>query len=268
MKFTFFPVPNGIYFEIQNLTNENIFLLWDGSYFIDPTNNSSKALNTDILNTENKVLSKDNNESIIPKKGTFRRFTTSAKNVSIFQNIDVSKFYITPNLSIQNTTYNEVYLHNPYWITSTKLPDENYFNTEMYRMKSYIQSNNNLGLGFTFKKGEKQYDYDFKIKIDKVIAYTEKDGVLKPVAELKTDETNEDLKVSDKPQNKINFKNDFLILPNGDTMFVKIIKADENGIFFNKINDLDNTSVMSYPRKYLHNKAFFKDGSPVWILNN
>jgi ABC-type amino acid transport substrate-binding protein len=36
-------------------------------------------------------------------------------------------------------------------------------------MNEFLKLNNNLGLGFTFRKGEKKLDYDFKIKIDKVI---------------------------------------------------------------------------------------------------
>jgi hypothetical protein len=241
---------------------------------VDPSGNSSKALNTDILNTENKVLSKENNESIIPKKGTFRRFTTSAKNVSLFQHIDASKYYLNPNVSIQNTTYNEIYLHNPYWITSSKF----HYNggkdskikekDELNRMKLYGQSNNNLGLGFTFRKGDKQFEYDFKIKIDKVIAhYVCSDGSFGTDV-IKLSQTEEGLNISDNLPNKIKYKNDFLILPTNDTMFVKIIKVDTNGIFINKVNDKDTISVLSFPRNYLKNKAFFKDGSPVWILNN
>jgi hypothetical protein len=176
LKFSFYPQPNGIYFEIQNLSNENIFLLWDGSYFIDPSNNSSKALNTDILSTENKIVSKENYESIIPKKGTFRRFTTSAKNLSYFQKIDVSTYTISPTYTLQNTNYEERYLPNSYWITSSKIPydgtKEDFrikHGNEMKKMNEFLKLNNNLGLGFTFRKGEKKLDYDFKIKIDKVI---------------------------------------------------------------------------------------------------
>jgi hypothetical protein len=108
LKFTFFPQPNGIFFEIQNLSDNNIFLLWDESYFIDPNNNSSKALNTDILNTQQKVIEKQNNESIIPKRGTFRRFTTSSKNLVSIEKIDFTTYYLSPNLTLQNNYYEKL----------------------------------------------------------------------------------------------------------------------------------------------------------------
>jgi len=179
MKFTFLPEPNGIWFEIQNLSNENIFLLWDGSYFVDPTGNSSKALNMDILTTENKIVSKENYESMIPKKGTFRRFTASSKDISYYQKIDRSTYNISPNFTIQNNYYEEKYIPNAYWITSSSKieydgskEDFKAQNTiEMNRIEDFVKKNNNLGLGFTFRKGEKKIDYDFKIKIDKVIVY-------------------------------------------------------------------------------------------------
>lgn len=176
-KFIFYPQPNGVYFEIQNLSDYNIYLLWDESYFIDPSNNSSKALNTDILNTQLKILDKQNNESIIPKRGTIRRFTTSSKNIVSVEKIDFSTYYLSPNLTLQNNYYNKIYLHNPYWVTASKITYSDkddaklQHDLEMDRIKHLVQSNNNLGIGFTFRVGEKKVDYDFKIRINKIFVY-------------------------------------------------------------------------------------------------
>ncbi len=181
MKFTFLPEPNGIWFEIENLSDENIFLLWDGSYFVDPTGNSSKALNMDILTTENKIVSKENFESIIPKQGTFRRFTASSKDISYYQKIDRTIYMVSPNFTIQNTSYEEKYIPNAYWTNSTTIPYGSKgdlkikHGMEMNRLMNSLKLNNNLGLGFTFRKGGKTIERDFKIKIDKVIV-TRKPG--------------------------------------------------------------------------------------------
>lgn len=176
MKFTFSPTPNGIFFEIQNLSSENIFLLWDGTYISDPTGNSSKALNKDLLETKDKIVSKENNESIIPKKGTFKRFTTSAKNISVVQKIDVSNYYISKNYSMQNANYAETFLYSPYWPPASRVAYDGskkdyriQHGKEMLRMSDFVKNNNNLGIGFTFRKGEKKLDYDFKIKIDRIV---------------------------------------------------------------------------------------------------
>src|SRR4030042_1480044 len=55
MKISFYTRPNGIYFDIENLTSNNLYLIWDKSYFIEPDGGSSKALNTDILETSKEI---------------------------------------------------------------------------------------------------------------------------------------------------------------------------------------------------------------------
>jgi len=64
---TFDVKPFGILFDIENLSEKNLYLIWDKSYFINPDGSTSKALNTDILETNSKIVEKENYESIIPQ---------------------------------------------------------------------------------------------------------------------------------------------------------------------------------------------------------
>ncbi len=184
LQFTFFPKPNGIVFKIQNKSNENVFLLWDKSYFINPNNNSSKALNTDILNTQIKILDKQSNESIIPKKGELVRFTTSAKNIVTLEQSAFTTYYLSPDVTVKKNFYNKIYLHNPYWIVSSEVPYKNkkdgeiQHNIEMTRVKNHVEDNNSLGIGFTFRIKDKEVDYDFKIIVDNVLVYKENEETL------------------------------------------------------------------------------------------
>ena len=63
---------------------------------------------------------------------------------------------------------------------------------------------------------------------------------------------------------KISFKNDFFILVNGDTMFVKIIKVEEDMVFFKRVNGGDTSSVLFFSRISLKNNAFYKDGRRIF----
>jgi hypothetical protein len=47
--FEFHPVPNGLYFNITNLSDVKATVVWNSCYFIDPTGNPSRALNVDHL---------------------------------------------------------------------------------------------------------------------------------------------------------------------------------------------------------------------------
>lgn len=82
-KFSFIPVPNGIYFKIDNLSSKPAYILWDNCYFILPNGNSSKALNIDLLSMATEVLIKEKNESIIPPNSSYARFTTSNINLKL-----------------------------------------------------------------------------------------------------------------------------------------------------------------------------------------
>src|SRR5271169_2818751 len=73
-EFVFQPVENGIWFQVKNLNEKPAFLEWDRSYFIEPSGNSYKALNTDLVNENSETKIKEKYESILPPNAIFQRF--------------------------------------------------------------------------------------------------------------------------------------------------------------------------------------------------
>jgi hypothetical protein len=61
---------------------------------------------------------------------------------------------------------------------------------------------------------------------------------------------------------KLTFKNDILILQNGDTLNVRIGQISSENIYYNTLNDSVNLWVHS---KGEIKEAFYKDGSQVWV---
>jgi hypothetical protein len=168
--------PNGIIFDIENHTDRNLFLLWDKSYFVDPSGNSSKLLNTDILETTKSITEKENYESIIPKGEHFRRFTCSVKNLSFFQTYNsYSILNEATNTISMNSYYNEFFLGGKYWYLGSKreygskseIPTLDML--ECREVKNFIQNNDQLGMGITIKNQDKEIEYHFKFRIKCVI---------------------------------------------------------------------------------------------------
>ncbi|MBW1613976.1 MAG: hypothetical protein JRJ57_08405 [Deltaproteobacteria bacterium] len=176
LSFQFWPQPNGIYFQVENLTANNIFLIWDKTYFIGPNGNSFKALNTDILETQDKLVDKENYESIIPSNSKFLRFTTPNPNISIMEyqytRILYSEIFNSINI---NDSYHKFFQGNPYWMLTSSFkgtkdmaePDA------MARQKviDFMRNSDNLGIGFTFRMGDEYIEYHFKLKVSQVDIY-------------------------------------------------------------------------------------------------
>ena len=176
-KFNFLPRPDGIIFLIINKTDKPAYLIWDKSYFIEPSGNSVKALNTDLLDSSLKVAIKENQESILPQQAKFCRFTTAITN---YQNIrydqvnSLTSTYQKNNLSLTNvsgtvTTYDYNISLN-YWpvsrSTTVDFVDGN--NSEGKELINYIKNNDNMGLGLLIKHDTKIYDYRFDFKFKRV----------------------------------------------------------------------------------------------------
>lgn len=176
LKIAFIPKPNGITFDIENLTKNNLYLIWDKSYFIDPNGGSSKPLNTDILETNSAIREKENYESVIPQNAHFMRFTSAATKISEFSIYNSSTVYSEIGKSVNtNTEYSKFYLTGKYWYTgskrsyNSKSEISNLDKQEISTVQKYIANNNNLGLGFTIKNKDKEAEYHFKFPIKKAI---------------------------------------------------------------------------------------------------
>jgi ribosomal protein S27E len=197
MKIKFDTKPNGIYFDIENLTKKNLYLIWDKSYFIEPDGGSSKALNTDILETSKEIRDKENYESIIPQKGHFVRFTCSSKNISFFDDYNSLTIYNEVTKSISTYAfYNKFYQTGEYWyLGEEKIPytsDKDipiFTKQQISKVQKVISTKNNLSLGFTIKNKENEIEYHFRfpIKTAEIFKKTSSDPSYIKVAELNKD---------------------------------------------------------------------------------
>ena len=179
----FDPRPNGVIFDIENITKNNLFLIWDKSYFIEPDGNSSKLLNRDILETNSAIRDKENYESIIPQNGHFKRFTASATKISEFEIYNSNTFFNEVFKTIQtNMGYSKYYLTGSYWYTGTERPNGtpseiSAVDKQIIRIvQNFIPKNNKLGLGFTIRNKDQESEYHFKIPIKRATISKKKSG--------------------------------------------------------------------------------------------
>jgi hypothetical protein len=176
--FTFLPRENGIWFTIKNITNKPAILEWDRCYFVDPSGNSSKALNVDLLEGNKETEEKAKYESMIPSNGNFSRFTTSARNVDIFKKISVTEMkgflfsmeYSNVNVNIEKFTNFGRYWpeYKPVISNNNSSPTSEGTSTELTRIRNFVLNNNNLGLGFGIKLNDTILDYKFDFKFKSV----------------------------------------------------------------------------------------------------
>jgi len=171
----FDPKPNGIVFDVQNLTKNNLYLIWDKSYFVKPDGSSSKSLNTDVLETSKTIVEKENYESIVPQQGHFIRFTCSSKDINFFSVYNSSTIYNEALRTINSITdYSRFFYSGAYWDLSSiskadsKKSVPNLDRAQITEVQKFILKNNELGMGFTLKNKGKEYEYHFKFPIKKV----------------------------------------------------------------------------------------------------
>jgi hypothetical protein len=192
--FEFYPVPNGLYFNITNLLNVPATLVWNSCYFIEPTGNPSRAMNIDGLIEDTRMREMANNESVIPPHGSFGRFTTSALNVKAITECN-SNFYFYNSIGFSTTMLNTFYKYGRYWpdykgpvfepadslhIRDISLPN----------ISNYIRNNNNMGVGFCIRTKDTTLDYKFDFKIDKVAIFKVHDTATSELAFYSVDTSN------------------------------------------------------------------------------
>lgn len=172
---SFIPIPNGILFDIENLSKNNLYLIWDRSYFIEPSGSSSKLLNTDILETNSAIRDKENYESVIPKGAHFNRFTSPANKISLFSMYTSTSLYNEVTKTITSyADYSQLYLTSTYWNLSSKMQYNSkkeipgIDKVEIATIQKFIIYNNKLAVCFTIKNKEKEIEYHFRFPIKKV----------------------------------------------------------------------------------------------------
>jgi hypothetical protein len=186
--FEFYPVPNGVYFNITNLSNVPATLEWDRCYFIEPTGNPSRALNVDGgIREDTHMYEGARNESVIPPHSSFGRFTTSALNVQEFTKSETYYYRFTKSIVYSSTTFNTFLNYGRYW------PDYNgpifepadslhKKNIALPWISSYVRKNNNMAVGFHIRLKDTVVDYKFDFKIDKISIYKVRDTVASELA--------------------------------------------------------------------------------------
>ncbi len=196
MKINFDPRPHGIDFDIENLITNNLYLIWDKSYFIEPSGESSKALNQDVLVTASSIRDKENYESVIPQRAHFKRFTCSSTNISFLNTIESFSHYSELLKSINTYTItNKSWSSSVYWYigedisysSKSEIPMLN--NRVVNKALKEINEKNNLAIGFTIKDKDKEIEYHFKFPIKKVEIYnrTSSDAKYTKIFELNKD---------------------------------------------------------------------------------
>ncbi|MFH1194993.1 MAG: hypothetical protein V1720_04740 [bacterium] len=187
--FDFIVAANGIYFIITNKTDTTSYIVWDKSYFILPDGNSSKALNTDILEVDKNITQKENYESIIPSKSKFSRFTTATTNVNEFTSYNTQKislYFENFDMMYSSSSNRSFFSSGQYWSTEIKaneqsLSNEKYLEMMLNKIGENILQENSLGLGLAIKMGKDLHEYRFNFLIQEVEIYENVNGVLKLV---------------------------------------------------------------------------------------
>jgi len=179
---------NGVYFSIKNLNSKPAFLEWDRCYFIDPAGNSSKALNVDLLQENSETVQKAKYESPIPANGSFGRFTSSALNLSKFQQLNINSinsYLFNAKINIVQTDMKTFYNFGKYWPDYEEGNDTNIeirMRKGMEKISVYIPNNNNMGLGLGIKLNDSIMDYKFDFRFKKVTIYKDS-TILKSASE-------------------------------------------------------------------------------------
>jgi hypothetical protein len=196
--FSFIPVSNGIWFTIKNGTDQTAYLVWDKSYFIEPSGNSYKAIDYDAIKVVEEFEQKGNNETPIPAKSTFSRFTTANTNVKKFEDFEtISISNLFSDYTYSTSIRNEFFKAGAYWPTVFERggsgtmrkentdfdDDETFLDKKCSELYDYILKNNNLGLGLFIKQNNEFYEYrfDFRIKEAKIYEVKKNNNVLKRV---------------------------------------------------------------------------------------
>lgn len=227
IKVKFDPKPNGILFDIENLTKNNLYLVWDKSYFIEPDGSSSKALNQDILETIKDIRDKESFISVIPQRAHFKRYTCSSKNLNEFSSYNSADFYSEALQSINTlAVYSKFYYKGAYWYLgekisySSKSEIPNITNQVALEVQKRIISNNDLGMGLLLSNRDKEIEYHFKfpIKVAEVYKKTSQDPSYIKVIELNKNNNFKPI-ITQTPKT---------IYPSGTSIIVKCIQCEKD----------------------------------------
>lgn len=171
-RFAFEPVVNGVYFAVENKTDTTATILWDRSYFIGPSLSASGALNADLILTPDKVRAISRNESLVPRKSYYSRFTTSTNNIAALYDFSENAGYFSRTFSsgsLSKVSYEAAL--DKFYQAGSFLPvkvevDKTSGEPNQSGLSSVtdvLRRDNKMALGLTLRLGrtEKEYRFDF-----------------------------------------------------------------------------------------------------------
>lgn len=173
IKFEFWLTGQGVYFTINNMTEENATLLWDESYIVDPTGNAQKVFNQEILEENIKdqnVALKTLNTTLIPAGKSVSRFTSSisslGKELYVFNSNWANNRFIYSDYVVFKKTTTQNYWPNGLFVDPNDPGVD--VNQLLGSSTSKILKRPTLSIGFAIKQGGNQKNYNFDFLVDTV----------------------------------------------------------------------------------------------------
>ena len=184
-EFSFNLEPNGIEFTINNISANAAFLEWDRCYFIEPSGDSSKALNFDLIEAGSKKISNDSGESILPANERFIKFTAPVKMISFFEGENSRQLFAsyvkrkgvvidTPKMIEDVIRFREIGRYLPGFkpVFDSTVGDTNSFTLNGFNqpslseIKNFVHTSNKTGLNLCLKSNGAilKYVFDFRFK--------------------------------------------------------------------------------------------------------
>ncbi len=172
-EFNFALTGQGVWFKITNNTDDNAFIIWDESYLVEPTGNSQKLFNPDILEEnilDQNVAQKTSNTTIIPAHKSTSRFTSSISSLGKelytfnYQWASSNNYFATTTTHKKSTTSN-------YWPSRLVIEDGSYqkdMTSSLQNSTSYILKYPTLSIGFAIKHKNTQKNFTFDFLVDTV----------------------------------------------------------------------------------------------------
>jgi len=189
--FEFKPSPSGVAFEVRNLTKSDANLVWDRCYFVDPSGNTYKALNTDALEEASEMVMKSGYFAIIPAGAAIRRFTTASVNIQRYETVSLavatSEYSLSSALAggdansawssvatlsaidgSATTTTTSSFLVNRYWprqfeSASSEVPKR------LVDVAHAVRNGSGMGLGLEIQHADAVASYRFQFEIERVL---------------------------------------------------------------------------------------------------
>jgi len=166
--FSFTLWPNGIFFTVKNKQDSTGYILWKDSYFINPDGNSYQALNTDVLNIDEKIMYRYDNKSPIAPLSNLTRFTTASNNVSSYveySTVAINKKFGNKSTKSSVLSKNSFFSTGAYRTREISTGSSRILKRRLAKLSEDTKKYNSLGMGLKIRIGKSLYRYKFNFKV-------------------------------------------------------------------------------------------------------